>query len=494
MQAGLGIAWSSFSATRRTCPEDNESKLAVGNRRYCPRNCPIMNVLDSRNRRLSVALALMLVLGGCAQKGELASQNSNLPQPQNRVLLGTEQSPQSSPKRRTAMADENKVAAVGVGSLDQPTPEEAQVRSTELHGKTSAKGKTRSVRDTRMVKLFFATDRKWSGSGESPKWFSPVWSQGDLTYGTCQVSIPVNHEAGKIEGVSIFEWRREDIQKDVVIHLPIRLAKDPYFQALRAAVQAAPDKEVVVFIHGFNNTFEDAGKRLGVLCYDMDFNGVPVLYSWSSRGGTMGILAYARDESMVEKTKRPLADFLTDVVTAARAGGATRVNVAAHSMGNRALVGALQRLAENGPEGRLIDEVVMAAPDVMAEGFEATEWRYLRRPDGKPGPVGRFTLYASDDDKALTTSKLLHGGTRLGQAGAELVVLPGLETIDATGVDFSELDLNHSYFGGRRVTRDLRALFAKGATPVERHLEERKRPPLAFWLLPSLEKLPPTTP
>jgi len=65
---------------------------------------------------------------------------------------------------------------------------------------------------------------------------------------------------------------------------------------------------------------------------------------------------------------------------------------------------------------------------------------------GSPGAYGGrpVTLYASSNDKALQASKTLHGYPRLGDAGDNLTILPGIETLDA-----SELEtdfLGHSYY------------------------------------------------
>ena len=105
---------------------------------------------------------------------------------------------------------------------------------------------------------------------------------------------------------------------------------------------------------------------------------------------------------------------------------------------------------------------------------------------GPTAPAKRVTLYASSDDKALRASKTVHTFRRIGEAGDGLLLLPGLETIDATGCDFSRFGLNHSYFGGPRVVEDLGQLMRKGLTPLERQLRPRKRRELPYWLLPEL--------
>ena len=112
-------------------------------------------------------------------------------------------------------------------------------------------------------------------------------------------------------------------------------------------------------------------------------------------------------------------------------------------MGNRALTRALgSLLAEDLSVRPRLKEVILTAPDIDADVF---------RRDIAPALVasGRpITLYASSKDLALVASKKVHGYARAGDAGPGLVVLPGIETIDASTVDTSLLA--HSYFAETR--------------------------------------------
>jgi len=248
-------------------------------------------------------------------------------------------------------------------------------------------------------------------------------------------------------------------------------------------VQSKQQREIIVFVHGFNNTFDDAASRLGVLDYDLQFGGTPVLYSWTSVGGGFkGVANYFHDEETIQHTYQPLADFLIEVAQSGRLAGAKRVNIIAHSMGNRALVAAMKDIAGRKQGKLLFDEVVMAAPDIGAEGFGSDEWPKMRG----AGLAKRVTLYASSEDRALLTSKIAHHYRRIGEGGNGVLVLPGLDTVDASGADFSFLALNHTYFGGPGVLNDLSGVIQKGLTPAQRKLREMKRAALSYWLIPRL--------
>jgi hypothetical protein len=59
-----------------------------------------------------------------------------------------------------------------------------------------------------------------------------------------------------------------------------------------------------------------------------------------------------------------------------------------------------------------------------------------------------------------------------------------LDTVDASDVDFSDLGLNHTYFGGRTVIQDLRKLLRDGLEPSLRNLVPKKREMLKYWIFP----------
>ena len=152
----------------------------------------------------------------------------------------------------------------------------------------------------------------------------------------------------------------------------------------------------------------------------------------------------------------------------------------AHSMGNRLLTRALENLVREPDIQPVFDNVIMAAPDVNARVFTAI-WPQIKI------AAKRFTLYASSSDKALIASRKAKGGpdfTRLGEGGPNITVIPGLDTIDASGIDTSLL--GHSYEASCKPVRDdLGELIAKGLAPAERRLPpSQTNDGLAYWRFP----------
>jgi esterase/lipase superfamily enzyme len=243
---------------------------------------------------------------------------------------------------------------------------------------------------------------------------------------------------GELEAPSI--WRlefREDPAKHVVLLSAIAQPKDKFFTDLAARVRASARASAFLFVHGYNVTFEDAARRTAQISYDLGFDGAPVFYSWPSQGT---LVAYTVDEQLIEWSQANLQGFLTDFLGRSEA---QNIYLIAHSMGNRALTRALASLLNEKPSLRSqLKEVILTAPDIDAEVFKRDIVPALTNA-GRP-----ITLYASSEDVAVVASRKVHGSWRAGDSGPGLVIVPGIETIDATGMDTSLL--GHSYFAETR--------------------------------------------
>ena len=239
-------------------------------------------------------------------------------------------------------------------------------------------------------------------------------NEGEMELGTCQVSIPKDHQVGEMESPSVLRLEFvEDPQRHIVLQ-DVRLAAvEAFYGDLRACVEKSAGRQAFVFIHGYNVGFEAAARRTAQIAYDLKFDGAPIFYSWPSQEG---LLAYTVDENTVAWTVPHLKEFLLGV---AKRSGARSVHLIAHSMGNRALTSALRELSlELKNDCPRFHEVVLTAPDIDADVF---------RRDLAPAIVGiadRVTLYASSNDEALAASKAIHGYCRAGESGEHMVIVP----------------------------------------------------------------------
>jgi esterase/lipase superfamily enzyme len=224
---------------------------------------------------------------------------------------------------------------------------------------------------------------------------------------------------------------------------------------------------VLVYVHGYLNDFRDALFRAAQLKHEIEFPGPVIAYSWPSQGTAA---TYTVDEANVEWSAHNLRVFLEKLV--ASRGERARVHVLAHSMGNRALAGALREAACQG--GKLaLHQVVLAAPDIDADVFTRDYAPLIRR------SANRVTLYVSREDKALKASRTVHGHNR---AGERRLISPHFDTVDASPLVGGKLDLAHSYFAeARPVLLDLKRLLLFNAPPGSRALRQRDTADGKYW-------------
>ncbi len=305
-----------------------------------------------------------------------------------------------------------------------------------------------------LVRTLYATDRTPTGSSHANEFYGA--ERGTLTYGEVEVSIPRAHKPGNIESPSLFSFSWEENPDLHIVLMDVStMSEAAFFQAVGEALGPDDQDEIFVFIHGFNVTFAGAAKRTAQMVYDLNFTGVPIFYSWPSVGHPGSYLA---DAASVQVSARHLTTFLDDLVT--RSNG-KRIHIVAHSMGNRALTEALEIYALRHPEARdHFDQIIFAAPDVDSELFVYQTGIFERL-------ARRMTLYTSDADLALSTSRQLHGNPRAGLADDAPLVAEAFDTIDMSVV--GEGLLNHSYFAAdASALSDVLWLFWRNPPPASR--------------------------
>ena len=164
---------------------------------------------------------------------------------------------------------------------------------------------------------------------------------------------------------------------------------------------------MLVFVHGFNNRFDEAVYRLAQIVQDSKAPVIPVLFSWPSKG-LLHLDAYKYDFESANESRGALKQTLD---TIALNPNVKEVTVLCHSMGCWT---ALEALGSKSIHARKIGDnvknILLVAPDVDVDAFR-TEFQQM----GRPRP--RIALFVSQDDQALKLSKSIWGGKpRLGDA------------------------------------------------------------------------------
>ncbi len=226
-------------------------------------------------------------------------------------------------------------------------------------------------------------------------------ADGSAHFSLTTVSVPPGHEPGGLEMASFGSPNRASDFAVVG-----RRALDA--QAFRDAVathlsgRVGSNRDVLVFVHGFNTSFDEARFRLAQIVTDGGFNGVPVLFTWPSKGSLFG---YASDREAATASRDAMERLLLDLAALPDVG---KVHVLAHSMGSWLAMEALREAAIAGHpdlDGHLGD-IILAAPDIDQGVF--------RQQVERLGPTAHISVFAATNDRALGLSGFLAERPRLG--------------------------------------------------------------------------------
>jgi esterase/lipase superfamily enzyme len=264
----------------------------------------------------------------------------------------------------------------------------------------------------------------------------------------------------------------------------------------------------VLFVHGYNTTFESAALTMGELCHFLGRDFVCGIFTWPA-GGRRGILfGYDFDR---ESAEYAVEDLVKVIRIVGRTPGVERVHLIAHSRGTDTLATALAQLSaeaymlRSSPDREFhIANVVLVAPDLDGDVAITKIFKVFSDPDlpfGQkaepdalvpPASGLRVTLYVSPDDKAIATAGWLFGSVaRLGGIDAtmltpeQITAIGMLRAVNIIQVRGTTDFFGHSYFvSNPRVSADIVAMLRYDLQPNEpgRPLEQIAGP---FWRVPA---------
>lgn len=248
-------------------------------------------------------------------------------------------------------------------------PEPHRIRSREplsfgfsdLGKRQALPTKTEAVKEFETVDVFYATDREQKTSSESSgvvTFLNQLPDKASLNYGICIVTVPANHKLGKIETPSFWTLKINKAKHFTISACSPRPTVQ-FFKELCDRIGQSDEQSCFVFIHGYNVSFEDAAMRTAQLAKDLNFKGVPMLYSWAS---AYKLNRYEQDTETVGMTIKRLRLFLEQLI---ETKCIHEIHLIAHSMGNRALIAALELLSMPGDAvTKPFKQIVLTAPDV----------------------------------------------------------------------------------------------------------------------------------
>jgi esterase/lipase superfamily enzyme len=267
--------------------------------------------------------------------------------------------------------------------------------------------------------LLVATTRKPVNGGRAKPWFGP--ERGSTVTAARAKLAPPDDGRLSLAAVGLADWH-----VDAVEPVPGEVRD--------LLVQADGGSDLLIYVHGFKQTFETAALDAARLSDAIRFRGQTMVFSWPSKAGLFDY-AYDRDSAMWSRDG--FERVLSSIVSAP---GTSRVHIVAHSMGTMLTLESLRQLyARYGDTvtGR-IGAVVFAAPDIDMDVFSSSI--------NLIGPLaGKITVIAATNDRALALSGRIAGGmTRVGAAEKTTIERLGVRVIDASDAGWGII--NHDLF------------------------------------------------
>ncbi|GGX58655.1 hypothetical protein GCM10007385_29290 [Tateyamaria omphalii] len=223
------------------------------------------------------------------------------------------------------------------------------------------------------------------------------------------------------------------------------------FQAVIAdEIAQTGNRSLLVYVHGFNNNFEDSLTTLANLWHFAGRESVPVSFTWPAGNG-IGPLGYFRDRDAGVFSVHHTKEFLRML---AEMPEVDSIDIIAHSRGTDVVTTALRELmieargAGIHPKTMLkTGTFIMAAPDLDVDIV-----RQRLQAERFSEAFEQINLYINPNDGALRLSAFLTQSTRLGALKGEDFIDGELELLQKEGlVHFIRVEnvrggFGHAYF------------------------------------------------
>ncbi|MDB5545418.1 MAG: uncharacterized protein JWO64_2567 [Hyphomicrobiales bacterium] len=301
----------------------------------------------------------------------------------------------------------------------------------------------------RVTPIFIASTRRNDGRAEGES-----VADGGAHYAMSMVSVPPGHRAGNIEEPS---FGKPTPSKHFAVlgghglePQDFRLQVSTYLSG-----RIGSNRDILIYVHGFNTSLDEARFRLAQLVNDGGFGGVAVLFTWPSKSD---MFSYVGDKESATASRDALQKLMRDL---SQVEGVGRVHVLAHSMGSWLAMEALRENSIAGSRnlGGRLGDVMLASPDIDINVFR----QQMSRIQG-----ANVSIFVSTNDRALNLSSRLAGASpRLGsmdptkQRDREVLAQLGVKVYDLSSS--SSGIIGHSLYGD--VPAVVRTIGAQLAAP-----------------------------
>ena len=182
--------------------------------------------------------------------------------------------------------------------------------------------------------VFVATNRGWFAAPGDPAAANAVLEE--VQYGRCAVSIPQQQRGTEVKLAS--DRKGSGGEESLANVESTALSTDEFLAGVNDQLERSRQRDLLLFVHGFNVRFDAAVTRAAQLGRDISFNGAIVAYCWPTQGG---VLSYDEDEPINAASVEPFTEFLHTLRSGIPAS--TKMQIVVHSMGNWCNVAVLSR-------------------------------------------------------------------------------------------------------------------------------------------------------
>ncbi len=266
--------------------------------------------------------------------------------------------------------------------------------------------------------LLVATTRKPVNGAQAKPWFGTERAS-TMTIARARL-IPPDEGRFSLASVGLGDWQLEAVA-------PVARIDDLF--------AAGPENhDVLIYVHGFNQTFETAALDAARLSDGISFHGDTMVFAWPSKAK---LFDYGYDRESAMWSRDALERVLSRLVANPKIG---RIHIVAHSVGTMLTMESLRQIYTR--HGMAVAEklgaVVFASPDIDMDVFSSSVERM-------PPVAPKITVITATNDRALALSGWIAGGTtRVGAAEKAQLEKLGLRVIDASAQSWGII--NHDLF------------------------------------------------
>ena len=256
---------------------------------------------------------------------------------------------------------------------------------------------------------------------------------------------------------------------------------------LQERLEAAKQKDIILYVHGVNTQFNEAALNLANVWHFTGRHGVPIFYSWPAANA--GLFGYFKDRESGEFSIYHVKETIRIL---ASTPGLKKLHIIAHSRGTDIITTALRELvieliaAGKKPINELkIENLILAAPDL---DFGVVRQRLIAEKFGLA--FKQLTVYMNQDDGALGISQWIMAGLRFGKLSQDdlsendRLIFEQVKNVNFVVAEDINSFVGHSYYKNNPgVLSDIAILVRQNLKPGDagRPLIHKKG---NFWILP----------